>query len=462
LAVLEFHLTRSTLQHPRRARAQVLGMAAQRVLAGAAALLAIAPAAGLGTRLAQPLGPNGRAAPPDDELRKRDLTSDEDLVAAGKDADEDDDFDTWYFEHAGNVESNFSAGFDDIIGPPVKKGPDEEEHSRVQEAFEYCHLGYLSPGSQPLENGVITYLVTRKSDLKMLQDSLPRLRYFVLNHWAYDVKVFIPSDALREYDHSSFGKSPSREQVLDVAHDALGDSKYKFEIETFDVRFPKVIADDKAWTGKMNGCAKAVSTSYKHMNQFFTKVMYEHPALKKYRYYMRIDADFNFKAAADGKSIQADPFCLMAKSKRKFLWQTRREVKDFRCTEGLWQWFHEYQQAQGLTPQDPSLFNELGARVNYVGYVGMGDLDFFRSEPVRKLAEALNQDGRVYLNRWSDQTYYVLLFALFEDHKAVGDMGFNWGAPDGGKWCHKCYTGGDQHFDPLTGKVVSGRWPTRW
>jgi len=418
-------------------------MAALHVLAGAIVLTLLSSAVGLGARLAQMPSSGGPVQ------RNTDLSTD-DLIAAGKDADEEDDFDTWYFEHAGVNASRFSAGFED--NGPEKFGPDLEERTRVGEAWEQCHQGYLSHGAVPLENGVITYLVTRKTDLTMLRDSLPRLRYFVLKHWAYDVKIFIPSEALREYDPDSFRYSPTEERVMKVAQEFLGDGEYNFEVATFDIRFPKIIADDGAWKDKMNGCAKAVSTSYKHMNQFFTKVMYEHPALEKYKYYLRIDADFSFKAAADGESIKSDPFCLMAKSGRKFLWQTRREVKDKRCSEGLSDWFREYQKAQGLTPHD-SLFWETNGTINYVGYAGMGDLDFFRSEPVRKLAKALNEDGRVYLNRWSDQAYYVLLFALFENHTAVGDIGFNWGNGGGGdtKWCHKCLDG--RAFNPLTGKI---------
>jgi len=415
-------------------------MAGPHVLAAAAALLLLRSAVGLDARPARPRSPgSGRHAERTDDLNIGDV------AAAGRDADEEDDFDTWYFQHAGDDDSRFSAGFES--DGPEKKGPDPEEKSRATEAWGHCHQGYLSHGAVPLENGVIVYLVTRQSDLNMLWDGLSRLRYFILTHWAYDVKVFVPSKELREYDPSSFAKSPSRERVMKVAQEVLGNDTYNFEVEDFDLTFPKVIADDDAWEGKMNDCAKAVSTSYKHMNQFFTKAMYQHPALDKYKYYLRIDADFYFKAGSDGTSIQADPFCMMAKTGRKFMWQTRRQVKNQMCTEGLWEWFEEYQQAQDLTPGDPVMWNALGARVNYVGYVGMGDLDFFRSGPVRRLSKALNEDGRVYLNRWSDQTYYVLLFALFENHSAVGDIGFDWRLDS---WCHKCFD--PRGFNPLTGE----------
>jgi len=302
-----------------------------------------------------------------------------------------------------------------------------EQNWRVAEASQQCRL---PAEAQPrLENGVVTYLVTRRTDLTNLEQSVPRLRQYFLRHWAYDVKIFIPADALRNYDPASFGHSPTHQDVLTVMHEVWGEG-YGWEIVTFSVEYPKVIGDDPAWETKMNACAKSVSTSYKHMNQFFTKTMYEHPALAKYKYYLRLDADFSFMG-----DLVEDPFCMMAKTGRKFMWQTRKRIGASDCSEGLWEWFKEYQLTHGLTPQDRIYFRRKGANVSYVGYAGMGDLDFFRSEPVRRLAEAMNDDGRIYLNRWSDQTYYVLLFALFENHYSVGDIGFGW--PESA-WCHKC------------------------
>jgi len=258
------------------------------------------------------------------------------------------------------------------------------------------------------------------------------------------VKVFIPSSGLRKYDPDSFFDSPTFEKVYRVMKEHWGPPGREWQIETFFLKYPKVISNDTAWKAKMNSCAKAVSTSYKHMNQFFTKTMYEHPSLRKYKYYLRIDADFNFVT-----DVAEDPFCMMAKTGRKFMWQTRKEIMDVRCSDGLWEWFLQYQKSHGLIPQDPIFWKPSGARINYVGYAGMGDLEFFRSERVRKLAWALNEDGRVYLNRWSDQTYYPLLFALFENHTKVGDVGFRWPK---GSWCHKCQIP-PAPFDLMTGQV---------
>jgi len=391
-------------------------------------------ALGLGVWPAQSSAP-GSEHPPAGARQSR--MDDEELIAGGKDADEDDDFDTWYFEHAGG---------EVLTETPPAAGPEyhratSQENWVVAHASQQCRLPATD---QPkLEEGVIVFLVTRPMDLIRLEQGAPRLRYHFLRHWPYPVKIFVPSHELRKYDSDSYFDSPTFETVHRIMTEH-GGKGYAWNIETFNLNYPKVIRDDPAWKGKMNSCAKAVATSYKHMNQFFTKTMYEHPSLKKYRYYLRIDADFNFVT-----DVAEDPFCMMAKTGRKFMWETRKEIMDTSCSDGLWEWFLQYQTTHGLIPQDPIFWKPSGARVNYVGYAGMGDLAFFRSDRVRTLAKALNEDGRIYLNRWSDQTYYPLLFALFENHTKVGDVGFGWPKQS---WCHKCKIP-PAPFNPMTGKM---------
>jgi len=324
------------------------------------------------------------------------------------------------------------------LGPEMHQ-PSAREIANISAASKLCE----SQGER--QNGVVIFLCTRPGDLVRLKESLPRLNYNLLRQWQYPVRVFVPSEKLRDYDNASFGSSPSKEKVEGVMRSYAGLSDdYDISVESFDLEFPLAISKDSEWRTKMNGCAQAVSTSYKHMNQFFTKTMYEHPSLERFRYYLRVDADFNFL-----KVMKTDPFCMMAKTGRKFMWQTRKVTHDPRCVEGLWEWFEEYAQKHNLAAKDPVFFKPKGAMVNYVGYAGMGDLDFFRSEPVRKIAHSLNSDGRVYLNRWSDQTYYPLLFALFANHSAVGDIGFQW--PED-TWCHKCEIPSEP-FNPHTGKI---------
>jgi len=435
-------------------------MSPSALLGASAAVLLLRSARGLGAgRLAQP-------KPEETRRVKRAATGYiEDAAAALAGAGEDDAFDTWLFEHhaedAGPLDDegidwnelnkNDSKRWWEYSGnetdedPRIWRWPTKEDFKANDRARRECAIPKNGMPKPTLENGVITYLVTRQMDLERLSESLPRLRYYFLRHWAYPVKVFVVGEKLRMEDNESFGNSPARETVTALVWDILGND-HVWQVTTFHVQFPPVIQNDPEWKLKMNPCAKAVSTSYKHMNQFFTSGMYEHDSLKDYRYYLRVDADFQFEA-----NIKSDPFCMMRKSGRKFTWQTRKKVHDKFCSEGLWEWFQKYREDHGLIPQDPAFWRASGALANYVGYVGMGDLDFFRSQRVRNLAHALNEDGRVYLNRWSDQTYYVLLFALFENHSAVGDLGFRWSKDE---WCHKCKISGK--FDSLTGKITPG------
>ncbi|CAK0844500.1 unnamed protein product [Prorocentrum cordatum] len=174
------------------------------------------------------------------------------------------------------------------------------------------------------------------------------------------------------------------------------------------------------------------------MNQFFTKVMYEYQALDKYRYYLHIDADFAFMADLDN-----DHFCMMAKTGRKFMWQTCQDIWVKECSHGRWEWFQQYQQTRGLTVQDPDIWNERLAQQVYVDYAGMVDLDSCGG--VRR--------GRASLPEslvGSDQTYYLFVFALLESHSSVGENGFDWGlAGTYGRRCHK-YTV-DLPFNSVTG-----------
>merc|ERR550525_1246714 len=109
----------------------------------------------------------------------------------------------------------------------------------------------------------------------------------------------------------------------------------------------------------------------------------------------------------------------------------------------MWEWFSSYAKSNGIMPVDTTIWGSQITTGVYTGYIGVGDLNFFRSHRVAQLAHAFNEDGRVYLARWSDQTYYVLLLALFEHHSAVGDVGINWPTD---VWCHKCGRG---HQDSL-------------
>jgi hypothetical protein len=63
-------------------------------------------------------------------------------------------------------------------------------------------------------------------------------------------------------------------------------------------------------------------------------------------------------------------------------------------------WFQAHAELHELKPSNPELWNREAAETIYYGYIGIGNMELFKSAAARRLAHAFNADGRVYLNRW--------------------------------------------------------------
>lgn len=344
------------------------------------------------------------------------------------------------------ADSEFNADFDEV--PPPHKCtrhcvteedlayklplPSREEKDRVATAEERCALGNdASPGpaaGTPLEPGVITFLATRDSDAFRLEHIvLPLLRKNLLIRRPYPIIVFMPSSsaliAKLDFAMSLGVRTKLQESLLRV----VGQT-YDLKVVEFSHNVTDAIHLNSLWVSPTGW-----HTGYLYMNQFFTRDMFEQHALDAYRFFMRLDTDVRIMEMA-----KEDPFCMIRETGKRFLFHYAARV--FECcnwNEGMAEWFANYSKAEKLKPQDPSLWASMGtddpkSKVVYKGYASLGDLNFFKSEQVRKLANAFNEDGRVYTKRWSDYSYLVQALALFEKHDAVGDLGFRM------ELCHHC------------------------
>ena len=198
---------------------------------------------------------------------------------------------------------------------------------------------------------------------------------------------------------------------------------YPISVEWFNVSYPKVIkAMGPQWIYKRNQCSRRRrgGTAYYHMNQFFTLGMYTHPALRKYRYYARVDSDDYFR-----KRLSFDPFSVMARDGLSFMCPRETPIEQAKmqhivesCSEGLFDFVEEYRKRHQIQARSGK-WGQDRATTSYDGCLGFGDLAFFRSPEYLELARSLNEDGRVYLNRWSDQNIYVLALDLFKEASAV-------------------------------------------
>eukprot|EP00035_Acanthoeca_spectabilis_P029330 m.474074 g.474074 ORF g.474074 m.474074 type:complete len:805 (-) comp35715_c0_seq1:64-2478(-) len=148
---------------------------------------------------------------------------------------------------------------------------------------------------------------------------------------------------------------------------------------------------------------------YLQMNRFFTWKLYTQPELAGFDYYMRIDCD-----TVHFETPPTDPFRRMRSHNWTFAFL--RQALDPPCVyEGLYEAVGEYIALKGLrplgAPQHRQVFN---------GFVGVGDLRFFRSPDYLDFAKFLNEEKRgVFTARWSDQQIYPIALALFRPSQSV-------------------------------------------
>ncbi|KAI1342304.1 glycolipid 2-alpha-mannosyltransferase [Xylariaceae sp. FL0016] len=213
--------------------------------------------------------------------------------------------------------------------------------------------------------------------------------------------------------------------------------------------FPEFIdADNARKSIKKQGNAGilyAGKETYHHMCRFFSGYFYQIDALKKYKWYWRLEPDVEFSC-----SITYDPFVEMARNKKVYgftisLWEEGRtcpslfrKVADWKETTGipstgLWNanidasWF-PWPLRKAL-----SLFSHRdvhGDRWNLCHYWSnfeIADLDFFRSEHYQDLYRKLEHDGGFYNERWGDAAVHSLAVnMLAEPHQVhhFADFGY--------------------------------------
>ena len=172
--------------------------------------------------------------------------------------------------------------------------------------------------------------------------------------------------------------------------------------------------------------------SYHHMCRFNSGFFYDHPALKKYKWYWRVEPGVSFTC-----TVPYDPFRYMAKQNKIYgytiaLYEVGslipsffRDVSDFADARygskkpALWNAMHEPSWAPW--PIRRYLLSHLGSRnahgdawnlCHFWSNFEIADLDFFRSQEYRDLFQYLDQRGGFYYERWGDAPVHSLAAAL--------------------------------------------------
>ncbi|KAI3325206.1 glycosyltransferase family 15 protein [Xylariaceae sp. AK1471] len=193
------------------------------------------------------------------------------------------------------------------------------------------------------------------------------------------------------------------------------------------------------------GVLYAGKETYHHMCRFFSGYFYQVEALKKYKWYWRLEPDVEFSC-----SITYDPFREMARHKKVYgftlaLWEEKRtcpslfrKVSDWKESQNipstsLWnagidpswvpwpfrswmRWFsHRDRHGDGWN------------LCHYWSNFEIADLDFFRGEKYQSLFQKLERDGGFYSERWGDAAVHSLAVnMLAEPHQVhhFADIGY--------------------------------------
>ncbi|KAI0145072.1 glycosyltransferase family 15 protein [Xylariaceae sp. FL1272] len=175
-----------------------------------------------------------------------------------------------------------------------------------------------------------------------------------------------------------------------------------------------------------SGILYAGKETYHHMCRFFSGYFYQVEALKKYRWYWRLEPDVEFSCA-----ITYDPFREMARNNKVYgftlgLWEEPRTCP------GLFRQVSDWKEANNIPSTslwnagiDPSWVpwpfrsamswfshrDRNGDKWNLCHYWSnfeIADLDFFRGEKYQSLYQQLEKSGGFYYERWGDAAVHSL------------------------------------------------------
>ncbi|KAK8017773.1 hypothetical protein PG993_014099 [Apiospora rasikravindrae] len=167
-------------------------------------------------------------------------------------------------------------------------------------------------------------------------------------------------------------------------------------------------------------------TSYHHMCRFFSGAFYNLEALKKYKYYWRIEPDVDFSC-----SITYDPFVEMARHKKVYGYTIALGEEGSTCPS-LFRQVADWKESHSIRTTDLWKASMSPSRLpwplrglarflphrdrhgdswnlcHYWSNFEIADLDFFRAAPYQSLYAHLEKAGGFYFERWGDAAVHAL------------------------------------------------------
>jgi hypothetical protein len=257
-----------------------------------------------------------------------------------------------------------------------------------------------------MQNAVIVYL-TRQRDLWYFVHSLKLLFKNLNTDNKYPVIVF--HDDITPVIISN---------ILVELHNFLGYlPNVKFEKIAFTL--PEGISTDPAKYA-MEGehpTLQQFPLGYRHMCRFFGGLIFNHPSMLKYKYYMRVDSD-SFMLS----KVSQDPFQWMADNGYEYSdyplgTDSPKEIEWAR--RGMWESAKEFiAMNSNRISNPPSNWEGELYNTNFE----ICDMDFFRKTEYQEYFKHIDDTGNIFYRRWGDHVIRWLGIRLFMKPNGVGKM----------------------------------------
>lgn len=263
------------------------------------------------------------------------------------------------------------------------------------------------------QNGVIIYL-TCKKDLWVFVHSLRMLYVNYNKQFSYPVVVF--HDDLTKMDIAG---------IYNHLIGVLGYMPQNLSFEQISFTLPSHISTNPEM---YNPSLDKYRLGYRFMCDLFAGKIYNHPALTKYDWCMRLDSD-SFLISP----INYDMFERMSNEGKEYAFMSECDFDNPETCAGFHETTQKYIQDSGITPTQLNQKLKDGVWDYSVYYTNFfaGKMSFFRGKQYQDYYEHLNSTGNIFYKRWGDhdiQWFAVNMFLKEDQVWCVKDIAYQHGS----------------------------------
>lgn len=395
----------------------------------------------------------------------------------------------YYQELMRNYTSSFSSDADntslpiteklkELLTPPLNSKLSKEkilqENTKFIEAIlskpitePKLKLSKISDLKEPelyqLENATFVSLV-RNSEVIKIRDTVEQIE------WTFNDKYHYPYVFLND--------KPFSEKFKKLIQKATKSKCYFEQVDARDWDKPDFIDPGQEEEGmrylEEKGVGYARKASYHNMCRYYSKGFYNHPRMKEFKYYWRIELSTSYFC-----DIEYDVFKFMRENDKVYgyvlnlydspdsvrtLWPTTVEFLSQNP-----QYLHENSATTWLREnlQNPDNYKIANgySTCHFWSNFEIGDMDFYRGEAYTKWVEYLDQKGGFYYERWGDAPVHSIGLGLFADKSKIHwfrDIGYEhmpyYNCPVNSKCNNRCQKGKFSRFKNLNNQNCQASW----